>query len=98
MKKIVLILFCLLFITGCDDENTYKIELNNEPYTICGEDIYFSNFTDSNGLNIGAVIDEINDVCDDRETRIEKKYENKIEKYEQAFDNICDQYRICVNY
>lgn len=65
MKKVLLLIFCLLLITGCDDEaddNVYKIELN-EPYNICGEEIYFSNDSFNDELDIERIIEEIKEDC-----------------------------------
>lgn len=42
MKKIIIVLFCLFFITGCKFEKTY--EINSDEVKVCGEKIYISNF------------------------------------------------------
>lgn len=44
-------------------DNIYTIELNSEPYTICGKDIYISNFTYNNELNLSELIDSIEYNC-----------------------------------
>ena len=62
MKKILFLCVCLLFLTGCDNKNTYKIELN-DPYNVCGQEIYFSNDADGNELSMSKIIDTIQNAC-----------------------------------
>lgn len=56
---IILFIWCLNKYTTSKEDNTYTIKLNNEPYTICGKDIYISNFTYNNELNLSELIDSI---------------------------------------
>lgn len=66
-KKILLIsIIFILTLTGCSlkkNENLYKIELNKEPYEICGKEIYFSNDSYGDELYINKIIDSIKEAC-----------------------------------
>lgn len=67
MKKYIFLVFGLFLLTGCttDDDygNTYKIELNDEPYTVCGKEIYFSDDAYDNDLDIERIIETIKESC-----------------------------------
>lgn len=65
MKKILFLFICLFFITGCDDpatDDTYKIELK-DPYMICGKEIYFSNNSSNDEVDIDDIIETIQEAC-----------------------------------
>jgi hypothetical protein len=66
MKKLLfLIVPVLLLITGCNDpatDNTYKIELN-DPYIICGREIYFSNDSFNDEVDIDDIVETIQEAC-----------------------------------
>ena len=67
MKKVILMLIPTLFLlVGCtsdNNENLYTIELENEPYEVCGTEIYFSNYAWGNELQISNIIETIVDTC-----------------------------------
>ena len=51
------------YATSKDEDDIYTIELNNEPYKICGEEIYISNNTNGDEIIVSQLIDEIEYVC-----------------------------------
>lgn len=63
MKKILLLLICLCFLSGCKDKkNIYEIELN-DPYKVCGQIVYFSNNSNGKEIQIDDIIDDIKYAC-----------------------------------
>ena len=41
----------------------YSERVNNEPYKICGENVYISNFTFNDEIIVDELIDEIEYIC-----------------------------------
>lgn len=68
MKKILFLFISLVFITGCEfdsnNKNTYKIELDDEPYLVCGKMVWFSNGSWDNELNIESMIETMQETCE----------------------------------
>lgn len=66
-KHFFMFLILLLLITGCgNDDNEmyiYKINLDQDPYNICGEKIYFSNYEFNGEINMEDIIKKIYDAC-----------------------------------
>ena len=62
MKKILFLFICLFFITGCNDKDTYKIKIN-DPYEVCGQEVYFSDDADGNEVRMSKIIDTIQEAC-----------------------------------
>lgn len=69
-KSILIIGGIILFLIILDEDTTtknnddiYTIELNNEPYKICGENVYISNFTFNDEIIVDELIDEIEYIC-----------------------------------
>lgn len=67
MKKILIIIVGLLFVVGCEDtddlDTSYNIKLDKEPYKICNKEIYFSNNSYGNELDIEKIVEEIQENC-----------------------------------
>lgn len=70
LKSILIIGGIILFVvflndytTSKNNDNLYTIDLNNQPYEICGEKIYISNFTDGEEIIVDELISEIEYIC-----------------------------------
>lgn len=68
-EKIVIVL-SILFIVGLiiynidnNPDGVYKVDLRNEPISVCGEEIYFSNDADGDELDIDDIIENIKYAC-----------------------------------
>ncbi len=64
MKKYMLILLFLVAVTGCQSENNYTVELDNQKISICGEEKLLTDYTYNNELNISALIEDV-ESCND---------------------------------
>lgn len=70
LKNILIIGGIILFITLIDkyatskeEDNIYTIELNSEPYKICGKDVYISNYTYGEKIIVSELFDDIEYIC-----------------------------------
>ncbi len=59
----IVILFILYIANMADNNKEDKYKIENKKYTVCGENIYITNFTNNNELNGQALLDEIECLC-----------------------------------
>ena len=66
---IVILVIAILFVWNknsnkiINNDATYTIKLNNEPYSICGKEIYISNDSENNEINIDDIIENAEILC-----------------------------------
>ena len=84
MKKYMLILLFLVAATGCQSENKYNVELDNQKISICGEEKLLTNYTYNNELDISALIEDV-ESCND--TLVNDK-----EFYKQNYIKLAEDY------
>lgn len=61
----IILLFGWFLLSSIDSKKTdyYKVDLNNEPFEICGQQLYISNYSYENELNFDTIINVINEAC-----------------------------------
>lgn len=65
-KVVIVILICLcvyLFLSKIKQREESHYFIDPKPYEICGKKIYVTDFTDSSGLNIQSLFNEIEYIC-----------------------------------
>ena len=65
-KITIIILICVcayLFLSKIKQREETHYYIDSKPYEICGEKIYVTDFTDSSGLNIRSLFNEIEYIC-----------------------------------
>ena len=84
MKKIILLLFSILIITGCENENIYTVELTNQKISICGEEKFITDYTYNNEIDIESLINDIRN-CNE-------KLVNDKDFYKQNYIDLAEDY------
>lgn len=84
MKKIILLLFSILIITGCENEDIYTVELTNQKISICGEKKFITDYTYNNEIDIESLISDI-EMCNE-ELETDKEF------YKQNYIDLAEDY------
>lgn len=84
MKKIILLLFSILIITGCENEDIYTVELTNQKISICDEENFITDYTYNNEIDIESLINDI-EICNE-------KLETDKEFYKQNYIDLAEEY------
>ena len=84
MKKYMLILLILMAVTGCQSEDNYTVELDNQKISICGEKKFITDYTYNNELDIDSLISNIEN-CNE-ELEADKEF------YKQHYIELAEDY------
>ena len=60
---IIAIILLNSYINSKSEDNEYSIKLNNEKMTICGQDIYITDYTYNDEILLDDLIEEIEYIC-----------------------------------
>ena len=60
---IIIVLLLNNYNTSKDDNNKYSVNLSNEKISVCGHEIYITDYTYNNEILLNNLIDEIEYIC-----------------------------------
>lgn len=62
MKKGI-ILLAMFLLCGCEENKLYVTDLSDQPYYVCGEEFYVSDYVYSNKILMKGVLEVVEERC-----------------------------------